>query len=955
MAIGAPAQVSTKHTAANVGATTSFSLPSTPTAGSTVLVGLATYNGSSGGVSGVTVGGQAAVRDVRSSTGVSQTSIWRVSNFSGASGSVIVTHGSGSGNYTTGAAGEWGNLRLAPLDKSGTFTYPNSTANIVATTPTLAATESLIFGLHNPYQGLANNGFASLAGQTDLWLEQNSSATQGGACAYKVATTTAAQTLSWSHTAASDGEGCYATYMEVEPPPPPTVDRLVGLDTNNAQRSVGLATTSAGAADAGKVPRLNASGVLDSSITGGPSGGGLNKAALLALSAANAFHRNCRTRGLHPAPPMITVGTSTAPSGHTRTYTFGAAGHPFAHSGGNPSTSSGRTTFPVRGANAFAWRVDVVHDGDSVAFLLDSVTADGYRFLVDGQYVSTSSTTSAAGSERYFRLQFTTKARRRITVEGNPGLGFWGAATTDDGQCIRPADAASGNALYVGDSNPEMVGFNQKGDSCALAFTDHLGFRGCWINASSGSGFVVAGSSTNYAGRRGDWTTAVADDLFDLIVFQCSYNDRAQTTASVKSAVAAEIAAARTKHPNAVILVHGNNSWNHIGSDVTDLTNTEAAAAEAVTEAADPLIGFIPIYTHAAGTAGLPIIGTSAVGDAGTGNTPRYVSHAADHMNPAGNIYFGQWLARRVIEKLAAMGGIDVPALDAPDSVPSAFTVEFSAPGTFSGNAHPPGEFTRVEIVIVPAGGGGGSGRKGTTAENCFGGGGGCGSLPAVIDIPVSLLPNPYSVTVGAGGVGGAARTTNSTNGANGTAGGQTGITSVLLRNGGAAGTGGTNAAGATGTATTGFILPGISLSSCTGGAAQASSAGADGQGASQGTRREFPTGGGGGGTISSGPNPRFGGRGGPVDFPATNFALGGAGSSSNPAVAGTTYYGFNYPIGLGGGGGTASGGVGNRPGANGGWPGGGGGGGSGGTDGGTDSGAGGNGGDGYVRLRFYK
>jgi hypothetical protein len=922
-------QASSKHVASNVGATTSFSLPGTPAAGSTVLISAITFNSASGGISGVTVGGQAAVRDIRSSTGQSQASIWRVTNFSGASGSVVITHGGASGNYTTAAAIEVADLRATPLDRTATGSG-SGTANITLTTSTLSSQPQLVFGCFNFTVGNTNHNVAVVGGATSVFIENNSSANQGGAASYQIVSSTAAPTLEWSRTPSAAWEGAIATYQETAPPPGPTLHRLVGINDNNSVAFVDPATV-------------------------GVSSGGLNKAALLALSAANAFHRNCRTRGLHPAPPTITVGNGSAPSGHTRTYTFGAAGHPFAHSGGNPSTSAGRTTFPVRGANAFAWRVDVVHDGDSVAFLLDSVTADGYRFLVDGQYVSNSSTTSAAGSERYFRLQFGSKARRRITVEGNPGLGFWGTATTDDGQCIRPADAASGNALYVGDSNPEMVGFNQKGDSCALSLTDHLGFRGCWINASSGTGFVVAGSSTNYAGRRGDWTTAVADDLFDLIVFQCSYNDRAQTTASVKSAVAAEIAAARTKHPNAVILVHGNNSWNHIGSDVTDLTNTEAAAAEAVTEAADPLIGFIPIYTHAAGTAGLPIIGTSAVGDAGTGNTPRYVSHAADHMNPAGNIYFGQWLARRVIEKLAAMGGIDVPALDAPDSVPSAFTVEFSAPGTFSGNAHPPGEFTRVEIVIVPAGGGGGSGRKGTTAENCFGGGGGCGSLPAVIDIPVSLLPNPYSVTVGAGGVGGAARTTNSTNGANGTAGGQTGITSVLLRNGGAAGTGGTNAAGATGTATTGFILPGISLSSCTGGAAQASSAGADGQGASQGTRREFPTGGGGGGTISSGPNPRFGGRGGPVDFPATNFALGGAGSSSNPAVAGTTYYGFNYPIGLGGGGGTASGGVGNRPGANGGWPGGGGGGGSGGTDGGTDSGAGGNGGDGYVRLRFYK
>lgn len=393
-----------------------------------------------------------------------------------------------------------------------------------------------------------------------------------------------------------------------------------------------------------------------------------NKPALLALQATRAFNRNCRTRGLHPAPPTITIGTSSAPAGHTRSYVFGAAGAPFAYTGGRASTSAGRTIFLARGSSIFSWRVSTIVDSDSVAFLLDSDVLDAYRFLVDGHYVDLEGTSSDIGSERWYRLQFDSKVERLVTVEGNEGLGFWSAAVPEDGQCILPADAAGPQMLYVGDSNAYLDGFPQKGDSCAIALADHLGFRGAWVNSFSGTGFVNNGGNANYLGRQADWTTSVSVDSLDLIVFQQSYNDREQSKVTEKANIAACLAAARERHPNAVIIVHGVSSWNHAGSDVANFQASETVGAEAVAEANDPLIGFIPIYNAAGGLANLPIIGNSAPGDTGTGNTSRYVSHSADHMNVAGNLYFGEWMARRVIEKLAELGGIDVPHLDLPDS-----------------------------------------------------------------------------------------------------------------------------------------------------------------------------------------------------------------------------------------------------------------------------------------------
>jgi len=384
-------------------------------------------------------------------------------------------------------------------------------------------------------------------------------------------------------------------------------------------------------------------------------------------AASKALNNNPRTRPLHPQPPTRTVGTITAPAGHTRIYTFGAAAQPFVSSGGRPTTVAGRTTFPVVTPSntriAFVWRVETVVDSDSVAFLLDSTpSANGYRFIVDGQYVSLTGSDSAAGSERYYRLVWPTKARRRVIVEADRLLGFWGAAVPDDGQCLLPSDGNSIRMFLVGDSDPFMDGFNQKSDSYGQVLGDFLGIRDTWIAPISATGFIVAGGGANYGGRRDDWKTLAANSV-DLLVFQLSYNDynASVSNATLQAAVALELTEARAAHPNAIVIGYGNNSWSHANNAIDGLTAHEVAAEAAFTAQNDPLMRFLPIYNIPNRT--LPITGDSAVGDTGTGNTPRYVSHAANHMNRAGNLYFGEWLARRMFDLFASMAGIQAPAI----------------------------------------------------------------------------------------------------------------------------------------------------------------------------------------------------------------------------------------------------------------------------------------------------
>lgn len=420
----------------------------------------------------------------------------------------------------------------------------------------------------------------------------------------------------------------------------------------------------------GKLWFSNGTTWVDLGLAGGAAGPNAKILSILD-SAAAAFNNNPRNRGVIGAgAPLITVGTGSAPAGHTRTFTFGATDAPFVSSGGRPTTASGRTTFPVVTPSStridFAWRVETIVDAESVAFLLDSVTTNGYRFIVDGQYVSMATTTSAAGSQRYYRLQWPTKGKRRVIVEGTRDLGFWGAAVPDDGGCFLPSDGDGLRLFVVGDSDLFMQDFEPKGDAYGFVLGDFLGMRDTWCNGISATGFTVSGGGNSYGGRRADWTTLAADSV-DVLAIQMSYNDMTAgpSDAVLKAAIATEIAQARAAHPNAIIVLFGCASWDD-ASTAAPLAADELLAIEAITEANDPLVGFIPVY--AVSTASYrPTYGDSAAGDTGTGNTSRYVSNASGHMNIAGNAHYGEWLARRFIALLASMAGVPVPALAPPD------------------------------------------------------------------------------------------------------------------------------------------------------------------------------------------------------------------------------------------------------------------------------------------------
>lgn len=198
--------------------------------------------------------------------------------------------------------------------------------------------------------------------------------------------------------------------------------------------------------------------------------------AELLSSSARARNNNPRVRGPMADPPVVVV-TATQPAALTRTYSLGS-GSPFITCGGTPTTVGGFTSFPSTtftvGQLPFVWRVETVADSDTVAFQLDSAPADGYRFIVDGEYVSEIGSSYNTGSPGWYTLQFNSRAVRSIIVEGRETLRFGAAAVPPTAKCLLPVSSRL-RAYFVGDSNAYVYGLAQKCASYAAVMADCLG------------------------------------------------------------------------------------------------------------------------------------------------------------------------------------------------------------------------------------------------------------------------------------------------------------------------------------------------------------------------------------------------------------------------------------------------------------------------------------------------
>lgn len=378
-------------------------------------------------------------------------------------------------------------------------------------------------------------------------------------------------------------------------------------------------------------------------------------------------------------PPTLAF-SATLPSGFTREYVLNTSGDPFVVAGGPMVSSSGFTrinslTRSTGVQHSLWWRVETELDGDEIVFQLDATVTDGYRFIVDGQYINPTTVVSGSGNG-YYRLTFPSLGLRRIVVEGwgneregGSALRFARALTKDDDQCLKPAGNRQ-RMIFVGDSNAELHAYPVKADSYAVALADYLGVPDLRLNASFGTGFVATNGGTffNYAQRRADWTGTT----YDILCLQMSINDvsGSVSNATLKSAIATEIAQARAANANAVIMVIGVLSAIEATGNTSAVTiaqGHETAANEAVNEANDPLVGFLPVIND-----GMPSVFTA-------GNLADRYSGLDGHGSPLANLNMARWLAQRMFEKFCAMAGVDSP-VPAPRQVIQEITASNTAP-----------------------------------------------------------------------------------------------------------------------------------------------------------------------------------------------------------------------------------------------------------------------------------
>lgn len=363
------------------------------------------------------------------------------------------------------------------------------------------------------------------------------------------------------------------------------------------------------------------------------------------IAGAVNMNNHPRTRGVYPTPPSITVGTSTTPSGYVRSFAPNAAGAPFAISGGQLIANS--DSFRIVSVTAsstrdgLVWRVGTYLDGDGISFELDSVTTGGYRFLVDGQYVSMSGTTSSSGGYRHFTLEFPTRTRRFVQVEGTLNLRIRSVKCKETDNLIKPPEADGLCVAWLGDSNEMMYGaYPLKGDSMAQVAADALGVSRLCLSSIADTGLVASNGGNNYLTRVSD----VTDMPCHAALVHMSINDvrYGYSSADVKTNATALINAIRAVKPNIPILFLGiTTAENHPYTPSPAMARAhEDAVAEAVAEANLPLVAFRRIMTDP----DLPAYWADTTTTAG--NLLIYTD--GSHSNIPGNAYIGEILARSI-------------------------------------------------------------------------------------------------------------------------------------------------------------------------------------------------------------------------------------------------------------------------------------------------------------------
>lgn len=202
-----------KKVDASTALTDTFNAASNFTAGNTVILTLVYFNASNADVTGVTMGGTAAVEDIvqQCTSPQYRTAIWRATNVAGGTSAVVISTAGSVNHYIACSFEEWSGFLASPLDQTGFSSNVGATTG-VNTGATVQAAE-VVYGVAaaagNFSSGSGISGPASGYTQTVL---QNTTGNIGIAASYKIVAATGAQAGTWTTTDSSEVFAVIATY-----------------------------------------------------------------------------------------------------------------------------------------------------------------------------------------------------------------------------------------------------------------------------------------------------------------------------------------------------------------------------------------------------------------------------------------------------------------------------------------------------------------------------------------------------------------------------------------------------------------------------------------------------------------------------------------------------------------------------------------------------------------------
>lgn len=202
------------------GASSTFSLTTTPTAGNLIVIPLLVF--AAGLSQTVTVGGQSASRvssAVYDGTNFISTELWYILNYSGSSNSTVITYFNaagqgGLGNFPLCSVAEFSSAGGVAVDQVPTTTTGAGAAAPTITSGTTTQASELVVAIVSNLTGNTTITNASGYATPALFNDGDWNNDTSGACSYKIVSAVGTQTATWGFSPVQSYRALMATFMD---------------------------------------------------------------------------------------------------------------------------------------------------------------------------------------------------------------------------------------------------------------------------------------------------------------------------------------------------------------------------------------------------------------------------------------------------------------------------------------------------------------------------------------------------------------------------------------------------------------------------------------------------------------------------------------------------------------------------------------------------------------------